>query len=292
VESPSDDERRPRRATPSRFFDAVRGLGVAGSDLSISIAADIGSRRTRPKSATVISVNTPLCWTRQDVLADKRRVGGETSDPSAAQPAVHFPRRSNIDRISPTYSASRPVNELGDIQTEAPVHGGLTVFGRAVVREMNRLGIVVDVAHATHAVVAGVVETTTQPIILSHSNIQDAGGWARFISPEHARLVAKAGGVIGAMPIIFGRRGDDIGGYGTTSRDSWTRSASTTSVWARTWTASVPAPSSPATRGGHPWPRPCSTTATGARTWRRSSAATPSACSERSKRRRDHPEFR
>jgi membrane dipeptidase len=105
------------------------------------------------------------------------------------------------------------VNELGDIQTEAPVHGGLTAFGRAAVREMNRLGIVVDVAHATHAVVAGVVETTTQPIILSHSNIQDAGGWARFISPEHARLVAKTGGVIGAMPIIFGRRGDDIGGY-------------------------------------------------------------------------------
>lgn len=105
------------------------------------------------------------------------------------------------------------VNELGDIQTEAPVHGGLTVFGRAAVREMNRLGIVVDVAHATQAVVAGVVETTTQPIILSHSNIQDASGWARFISAEHARLVARTGGVIGAMPIIFGRRADDIGGY-------------------------------------------------------------------------------
>jgi membrane dipeptidase len=105
------------------------------------------------------------------------------------------------------------VNELGDIQTEAPVHGGLTPFGRAAVRAMNRLGVVVDVAHATQAVVAGVVETTTQPIILSHSNIQDATGWARFISPEHARLVAKTGGVIGAMPIIFGRRSDDIGGY-------------------------------------------------------------------------------
>ena len=105
------------------------------------------------------------------------------------------------------------VNELGDIQTAPPVHGGLTAFGRAVVREMNRLGIVVDVAHATPAVVAGVLETTTQPIILSHSNIQDATGWSRFISPEHARLVAKTGGVIGAMPIIFGRRGDDVGGY-------------------------------------------------------------------------------
>jgi membrane dipeptidase len=105
------------------------------------------------------------------------------------------------------------VNELGDIQTEQPVHGGLTVFGKEVVRELNRLGIVIDVAHARFEVVKGVVETTTQPIILSHSNIMESSGWARFISPEHARLVAGTGGVIGAMPIIFGRRSDDIPGY-------------------------------------------------------------------------------
>ena len=105
------------------------------------------------------------------------------------------------------------VNELGDIQTEQPVHGGLTPFGKDVVREMNRLGIVIDVAHARFEVVKGVVDTTTQPIILSHSNIMETSGWARFISPEHARLVASTGGVIGAMPIIFGRRSDDIPGY-------------------------------------------------------------------------------
>jgi membrane dipeptidase len=105
------------------------------------------------------------------------------------------------------------VNELGDIQTEQPVHGGLTAFGKEVVRELNRLGIVVDVAHARFEVVKGVVDTTTQPIILSHSNIMETSNWARLISPEHARLVAGTGGVIGAMPIIFGRRSDDIPGY-------------------------------------------------------------------------------
>jgi membrane dipeptidase len=105
------------------------------------------------------------------------------------------------------------VNELGDIQTETAVHGGLTAFGKEAVREMNRLGIVIDVAHARFEVVKGVVETTTQPIILSHSNIMESSSWARLISPEHARLVASTGGVIGAMPIIFGRRSDDISGY-------------------------------------------------------------------------------
>jgi membrane dipeptidase len=105
------------------------------------------------------------------------------------------------------------VNELDDIQTEPVVHGGLTAFGKEAVGEMNRLGIVIDVAHARFEVVSGVVDTTTQPIILSHSNIMDSSGWVRFISPEHARLVAGTGGVIGAMPIIFGRRSDDITGY-------------------------------------------------------------------------------
>jgi membrane dipeptidase len=105
------------------------------------------------------------------------------------------------------------VNELGDIQTETAAHGGLTAFGKEAVREMNRLGIVIDVAHARFEVVKGVVETTTQPIILSHSNIMESSSWARLISPEHARLVAGTGGVIGAMPIIFGRRSDDIPGY-------------------------------------------------------------------------------
>ena len=105
------------------------------------------------------------------------------------------------------------VNELGDIQTESRVHGGLTPFGHEAVREMNRLGIVVDVAHATFEVVQGVVQTSTRPIILSHSNIQDASGWARYISVEHARLVAGTGGIVGAMPYIRGHRGDYIAGY-------------------------------------------------------------------------------
>jgi membrane dipeptidase len=107
------------------------------------------------------------------------------------------------------------VNELGDIQTETAVHGGLTSFGRAVVREINRVRAVIDVAHATFATTAGVAEATSRPIILSHSNIQDGSGWSRFLTPDHAKLVARTGGVVGAMPIIRGRRAgvNDIGGY-------------------------------------------------------------------------------
>jgi membrane dipeptidase len=93
------------------------------------------------------------------------------------------------------------VNELGDIQTVPPVHGGLTAFGRAVVRRCEARGIVVDVAHAPLATVRGVVEATDRPIVLSHTSLSaNPTPYSRLISPEHARLVAATGGVIGVWP--------------------------------------------------------------------------------------------
>lgn len=88
------------------------------------------------------------------------------------------------------------INELGDIQTESPRHGGLTDFGRDVVRECTRLGMLIDVAHATFDVVKDVVATTDRPIILSHTIIGDRH--PRCIDEAHARLVASTGGMIGA----------------------------------------------------------------------------------------------
>ena len=98
------------------------------------------------------------------------------------------------------------VNELGDIQTEAPRHGGLTPFGGDVIREMNRLGMLVDVAHATFDGVRHAVETSSKPIVLSHT-VVDVPGLARAVSREHARLVAQTGGVVGVFPVSFGGPG-------------------------------------------------------------------------------------
>ncbi|MBA3304095.1 MAG: membrane dipeptidase, partial [Acidimicrobiia bacterium] len=52
------------------------------------------------------------------------------------------------------------VNDIGDIQTGEPVHGGLTPFGREVVAECNRLGVVIDCAHATRETTLGVIEAS------------------------------------------------------------------------------------------------------------------------------------
>lgn len=93
------------------------------------------------------------------------------------------------------------VNELGDVQTEQPVHGGLTEFGRDVVAECNRLGVVIDCAHATFETTAGVLDHSSQPVMISHSHLdhQDRHH-PRLLSSDHARAVAAAGGLIGAWP--------------------------------------------------------------------------------------------
>ena len=93
------------------------------------------------------------------------------------------------------------VNELGDIQTETPVHNGLTDTGAEVIRRCNRLGIVVDVAHATYAMVVRAAAVTTKPLVLSHTSLtRSPGPFSRQISTEHAKVIAGTGGVIGVWP--------------------------------------------------------------------------------------------
>jgi membrane dipeptidase len=94
------------------------------------------------------------------------------------------------------------VNELGDIQTEKPVYGGLTPFGAEVIGRCNSLGIVVDVAHGTYPLVKRAAEVTTKPLVLSHTSLVDAPRpRTRRISADHARIIASTGGVIGVWPV-------------------------------------------------------------------------------------------
>jgi membrane dipeptidase len=93
-------------------------------------------------------------------------------------------------------------NELGDIQTEPSIHGGLTGFGAEVIRRCNALGIVVDVAHGTFELVKRAVATTMRPMILSHTALSDRPyPWTRLITSDHARAVASIRGVIGIWPV-------------------------------------------------------------------------------------------
>ena len=96
-------------------------------------------------------------------------------------------------------------NELGDIITGTPVHGRLSDAGVAVVREMNRVGMLVDVAHASEPTALGAVEASSRPVIASHVHVHGKLTHPRFISSELARSIAqKGGGVVGAWPAGIG----------------------------------------------------------------------------------------
>jgi membrane dipeptidase len=118
-----------------------------------------------------------------------------------------------IDRIDEAYERwhvrhmqlthYRP-NELGDIQTEPRVHGGLTDFGAEVIRRCNHRGIVVDIAHAPLELVKRAADVTTKPLILSHTALSASPStYSRLITAEHARVVAGTGGVVGVWPARF-----------------------------------------------------------------------------------------
>ena len=99
-------------------------------------------------------------------------------------------------------------NDLGDLQTYEASFNGLSTFGKDVVKKMNELGMAIDVAHASLPTTKAVASLTKSPIILSHSILQmeaDRPIALRAISPEHAKLVAETGGVIGAWPSGFNK---------------------------------------------------------------------------------------
>ena len=91
------------------------------------------------------------------------------------------------------------VNELGYVQT-LPAEGGLTPFGREVVRECNRLGIIVDLAHANTETIMGALEVSEHPIIFSHTGCKALHEGDRYVTDGEIRAIADKGGIIGIWP--------------------------------------------------------------------------------------------
>jgi len=94
-------------------------------------------------------------------------------------------------------------NDIGDFQTGAVTHHGLTAFGAEVIRACHRLGFVCDVAHATEATVKQAVKVATRPLLLSHTALSGSQAMGptpltgRQVTPDHARAIADTGGSIG-----------------------------------------------------------------------------------------------
>src|SRR6266481_4592458 len=87
-------------------------------------------------------------------------------------------------------------NNWADSSTDKPAHNGLTAFGKDVVREMNRLGVMVDISHVADKTFYDALAITTAPVIASHSSCRAIANHPRNMTDDMLRALAKNGGVV------------------------------------------------------------------------------------------------
>jgi membrane dipeptidase len=86
--------------------------------------------------------------------------------------------------------------DWADSGTDAPAHHGLTAFGTEVIREMNRLGMLIDLSHVSPEAMQAALAASEAPIMFSHSSARAIVDHPRNVPDEVLRLVAKNGGVV------------------------------------------------------------------------------------------------
>jgi len=118
--------------------------------------------------------------------------GGHTIDDDLRVLRMYY----QLGMRSMTLTHSRN-NNWADSATDKPVHNGLTDFGKEVVQEMNRLGMLVDVSHVSDKTFFDTLAVTTKPVIVSHSSMRALSDVPRNVSDEMLWALAKNGGVVG-----------------------------------------------------------------------------------------------
>jgi membrane dipeptidase len=117
-----------------------------------------------------------------------------------------FPLGTDLNRVKEFYDrgvryitlSHSKNNEICDSSSDpkGPEHNGLSKFGREVVKEMNRLGIMVDVSHISDKAFYDVIGQSKAPVIASHSSVRAIANHNRNMSDEMIHVLAKNGGVI------------------------------------------------------------------------------------------------
>ncbi|HHW99120.1 MAG TPA: membrane dipeptidase [Firmicutes bacterium] len=142
-----------------------------------------------------------LATTVQDILTAKEQgkiaavlaiEGGEALEGDLG--VLRMFHRLGVRSIGLTWNER---NDIADGVGDARSKGGLSAFGAAVIEEMNRLGILVDVSHLSDPGFWDAVEISKHPIIASHSNARAVCNHRRNLTDEQIKALAKNGGVMG-----------------------------------------------------------------------------------------------
>ncbi|HYM70123.1 MAG TPA: membrane dipeptidase [bacterium] len=112
--------------------------------------------------------------------------------------ALRLLHRLGLRMLSVTW-ARRTSLGVGDWEHDSS--GGLTRLGHRAVKEMNRLGVIVDVSHGSDRTTADILEASTRPVIASHANARALRDHPRNLTDGTIRAIAASGGVVGAVAV-------------------------------------------------------------------------------------------
>ena len=141
-----------------------------------------------------------LATTADDILAARKRgriailmgvEGGQAIDSDLAILRTFFALGARYMTL--THTSNTP---WADSSGKPPEHNGLTDFGRQVVREMNRLGMMVDISHVSDKTFYDALETSSPPVIASHSSCRALANVPRNMTDDMLRALAAKGGVV------------------------------------------------------------------------------------------------
>lgn len=198
-----------RRTAGQTDLPRLRRGGVGGQFWSVYVPASITSGFARAQLEQIDLArrmiaryprHLQLCWSAREVREafDKGRIasllgmeGGHVIENSlGALRAFH-----ELGARYLTLTHSQTI-DWADSATDAARHGGLTPFGREVVAEMNRLGMLVDLSHVAPTTMRDALETSEAPVIFSHSSARALCDVPRNVPDEILQLVPSNGGVV------------------------------------------------------------------------------------------------
>ncbi len=204
---------------PDGHFDTIRARegGLDAQFFSIWVEPQLfggggpgAMKRADDQIAAVraLTENHPETWQFATSAADIRRI--VTEDKMAALTGLEGgyaidERLENVERyyklgvryMSPAWTVS--TSWAGSSGDSVGQTRGLNDFGYAVVRQMNRLGMMVDVSHVSDPTFWDIVNTSTKPVIATHSGCRAIANVPRNLTDEMIQAIAKTGGVVNVI---------------------------------------------------------------------------------------------